>query len=188
MAVEDTIMAQIADLSKMLTTKAEIVEYYQSRFPGRGADSWKQHLVQDLAANTGMKAKNLERRFDPSRLNNVPRTKREKEQYVELGEQIGPIPPENGLLVSFHGEIRISKDCFYREFDDLFLDAEEAQELAETGDIHIVLTEYFQGQDIAEDLCGEPQITITAAAKNQQQMVFQHEMHGPSAYASILKR
>lgn len=188
MAAEDLIMEQIAALTRTLTTKGDVIEYYQSRYPGRGADGWKQRLSHDLAGITGMKAKNVERRFDPSRISNVPRTAREKGQYVELGEQIGPVMPENGLLVDFAGEIKISSKCEYREFNSLFLDAEEAEELAATGDFHIILEKYFQGQDIAEDLCGDPSISIRAAGKNQPQMTFQHEMHGPSAYASILRK
>lgn len=188
MAAEDIILEQIAALTRTLSTKSDIVEYYQSRYPGRGADGWKQRLSHDLADITGMKAKNIERRFDPSRINNIPRRASEKGQYTELGEQIGPVMPENGLVVDFDGEIKISGQCFPRKFGNLFLDAEEAEELAATGDFHIILQEYFQGQDIAEGLCGDPSITIRAAGKNQPQMAFQHEMHGPSAYASILRK
>ena len=46
--------------------------------------------MKDLAAQTGMKPKNLERRFDPSRLDNVPRTKREQEQYKQLAREKTP--------------------------------------------------------------------------------------------------
>lgn len=188
MAVEDDIMAQIASLERTLTTKADLIDYYRSHYPSRGADSWKQQLSRDLAELAGMKAKNVERRFDPSRINNIPRTTREKNQYIELGKQIGPVFPEHGLLIDFDGEIQISGQCFPRSFGNLFIDADEAAELAATGDFHIIMEEYFQGQDIAEDLCGDPQITIRPAARNQQQMTFQHEMHGPSAYGAILRK
>jgi hypothetical protein len=137
--VEDDIMAQIAGLSRLLTTKQELVEYYQKTYTGRGSEGWRQHIQHELAELTGKKEKNLSRRFDPSRLNNVPRTKREKEEYVKLGEKVGPVLPENGLVVDFDGEIKISTKCYPRKFSSLYIDPESAQELAETGDFHIIM-------------------------------------------------
>jgi hypothetical protein len=67
-----------------MTTKAEIVDYYKDT-QGKG---WKQAIVKDLSAITGMKTKNLERRFDPSRLQNVE--KRNAAQYAALGKQLPP--------------------------------------------------------------------------------------------------
>lgn len=68
------------------TTKAEIIDYYRETYKGRGTEGWKQHIVKDLAAQTGIKSKNLERRFDPSRINNPE--KRNVSQYKALGEKL----------------------------------------------------------------------------------------------------
>ncbi len=99
-----------ASVPQYLSTKGEIVSYYQDKYPGRGAAGWKQHLVQDLAAITGLKPKNLERRFDPSRLNK-PAGKAAKD-YAQLGQQIGPIgkkPPGKGYQIYWVLGLHISK-------------------------------------------------------------------------------
>lgn len=90
------------------TTKAGVVEAYQKKYQKLGKDGWKQNIVRDLAKLTGMKEKNLDRRFNPSRLNNVPRRKAEQQQYIELGKQFGPLPPRYGYHVKFYGWVRFS--------------------------------------------------------------------------------
>lgn len=67
------------------SSKAEIVDYYKDTY---GAKGWKQALVKDLSPIAGIKPKNLERRFDPSRLNNVER--RNAGQYAALGKKLPP--------------------------------------------------------------------------------------------------
>lgn len=99
-----------ASVPQFLSTKSEIVSYYQDKYTGRGAAGWKQHLVKDLAAITGLKEKNLERRFDPSRLNK-PAGKAAKD-YAQLGKDIGPVgkrPPGKGYQIYWVVGLHISK-------------------------------------------------------------------------------
>lgn len=86
-------------------SKEELVAFYQKQYPGTGKGGWKQHLVADLAKQTGMKPKNLERRFDPSRLHN--QEKRNAGQYKKLGEQLPPVsrsPKGNSITVTVEGQ------------------------------------------------------------------------------------
>jgi len=102
-------------------TKAEVVQHYQQTY----GKSWRTHLQGDLSPFTTSKSgkpmtpKNLARRFDPSRLHNVPRTKKEKAQYEALGKTLKPTPdtskpptyryPPGGMKINFRGEIKISE-------------------------------------------------------------------------------
>ena len=187
MDLADSIRAQTQEHSRMLGTKAELVGHYRDTYGERG---WKQKIVKDLVPITGMNAKNLERRFDPgtkggeNRLDRAPRTKREKEQYKELGELIGPIPPKNGYSVTWHGEVRISNQCWPKSFGPLLIQGKDAAQLAATGDAFIILRFYFQGLDMAEGWCGSPTVTITEAHAGQGQRHFQHGPQG-SKFASV---
>lgn len=191
MSLLDSMKEQISASNRMLGTKDELVDYFRAKYPSRGSGSWRKQIVGRLAQNTGMKAKNLERRFDPSRLNNVPRTKRERDQYKELGEQIGPVPPKNGYSVTWHGEIRISNVCWPRAFGPMLIAGEDAERLAATGDVFIIFRVYFQGQDLADGWCGSPSITIEPASDGQTQMKFAHPPQpkgSGSRFAAAFKR
>lgn len=166
------LLDQVWEVSNRYETKAEIVAYYQANYPGRGAESWKQHLVHDLAAITGMKPKNLERRFDPSRLHNVPRTAREKEQYVELGLQLPPIsPPENGYHI--YGEVFVKfsdGECEPRDVDE-YITGEDAEELLDqaraSGMAQAVVKHYMEDALWDEPSarigdCDPPNLTVEA--------------------------
>src|SRR6266702_3097193 len=120
------IYSQVLDESEPRETKADIVEYYQSTYPGFGRGGWKQRLVNDMAAITGMKPKNLEKRFDPQRLNNPE--DRNADQYAELGEQLPPKPPENGFHVEGTIWVQYSEECVDREVD-FDIAGDEADEL-----------------------------------------------------------
>jgi hypothetical protein len=70
-----------------MSTKSELIDYYKETYKGRGQEGWKQHIVKDLAEQTGMKRKNLERRFDPSRIEKKA-GKAQQEQYKALGQTL----------------------------------------------------------------------------------------------------
>lgn len=187
MSLFDDVQAQVQTHTRQLETKGQLVEYFRATYPARGSGSWRKQIVGKLAAITGMKPKNLERRFDPSRLNNVPRSAREKEQYKELGRLIGPVPPQHGYSVTWHGEIRISNACWPRSFGPLLIQGKEAAHLTATGDPFIILRAYFQGLDMAEGWCGSPTVTIAPAHAGQGQMHFAHEPQR-SKFASVFKK
>ena len=160
-------------------TKAEIVAWYQAHYTGKGAASWKQRLVNDLAKITGMKTKNLERRFDPSRINNVPRRKLEQDQYKALGAQIGVQPPPYGYKVEFDGWIHWST-CEKRSFTVTITGQWAAQvaknpPLIEPAMLLVYMEEDDQSTPIAEQepsvgICvkdqeagvNDPKVTVTA--------------------------
>lgn len=81
-----------------IESKADIIEFYQEKYKGRGKESWKQHLIHDLSAQTGIKTKSLEKRFDTQRRNN-PET-RNAAQYQELGKTLPPMgyKPKGGEI------------------------------------------------------------------------------------------
>lgn len=168
MSFMDDLVSQVEAVSpKVDITKAGLVTYYKTQYERLGKDGWKQKLASDLEPIAGMKPKNLLRRFDPSRINNEPKTKREKSQYQALADLIGleagRIPPKHGYVVSFDGEILISSKCYPKHFKDLRITGDEAIDLAnDPEDYLIIFREYFDGADLAEDFCGDPTISISA--------------------------
>ena len=147
--LNDAIQAASFDYSYR-STKADLIAYYKETYQGRGQLGWRQHLVQDLARQTGMKPKNLERRFDPSRIDKRP-NKRQQEQYADLGKQLPQkkTPKDTrgkAARVSFSGEVCYpsggkgsrSSDCRNRDFTTN-LNAQHANALKK-GDISAVFS------------------------------------------------
>ena len=98
-----------------LIEKEEILDYYRDRY----GTQWKQHIVSDLQAMTGIKRNSLMRRFQGERTRNVPRTARARAEYVSLGQRLPPVrydPPPNGIQVNFVGYVQISSECEERDF------------------------------------------------------------------------
>lgn len=147
------------------TTKAEAIEAYQDLYKGRGQKGWKQHIVKRLSEITGMKPKNLEKRFDTQRRGN-PET-RNAEQYKTLGEELPPVYPENGMHVSGIIWVKYSEDCEER-YPDYDLSAEEAKQfilMAHAGMAEQAVSNGYNDKDIDDPepygLCAEPQLTFT---------------------------
>lgn len=112
----EQVLTDVREASKKPpTSKTEAVAYFQREFAARGKGSWKQQLVHQLADITGMKPKNLEKRFDPQRLHNPE--PRNAGQYKELGIRIGWKPPKHGYHVHFDGWVLFSNVCEKRDFD-----------------------------------------------------------------------
>lgn len=127
-----------------LSTKAGIVEYYKDVYGDRtGPGGWKSHLVKDLAAQTGMKPKSLEKRFDPARLNN-PEAKNAG-QYAALGKTLPPsayVPKKpRGARVSFSIYFRISQS-YKRVNQTVDLTDDQTARLMQEGDFDAVLEAY----------------------------------------------
>lgn len=150
---------------QLRTTKAEVIEGYQAQYKGRGQAGWKQRIVHDLAQLTGMKPKNLEKRFDTQRRGNPE--KRNAEQYKTLGESLPPLPPENGFHVSGVIWVRYSEECEER-YPDYDLSASEAAllvRMAHAGMAEQAASNGYNDKDIDDPnpygLCAEPQLTFT---------------------------
>src|SRR5579885_3396194 len=99
------------------STKAEVIDYYRKEYP-RG---WQAALSRDLADLTGGNARNINRRFNPDRINQSPPPgSKQAQEYQDLGQQleltIGYKPPEDGVEITFQGEIKLSKKCYPRSF------------------------------------------------------------------------
>lgn len=127
-----------------LSSKAGIVEYYKDVYGDRtGRGGWKDHLVKDLAAQTGMKPKSLEKRFDPARLNN-PEPKN-KAQYEALGKKLPPsayVPKRaRGARVSFSIYFKISQS-YKRVNQTVDLTDDQTARLMGEGDFDAVLEAY----------------------------------------------
>jgi hypothetical protein len=151
--------------------KFEAIQYYQQKYPSQGKGGWKQQLVGGLSTITGMKPKNLEKRFDPQRRANPE--KRNAKQYQELALLLGLLkPPPGGYHVHYEGGVQFS-DCEEREFD-VDITGELAEEVAAHPDrvLDIAMRVYMQqeGEDEASagacDEHGAPNITITANSDN----------------------
>jgi hypothetical protein len=141
---------------RYMSGKHEIVDHYQDTY----GKAWKQQIVKDLAPITGIKPKNLERRFDPSRLQQVPRTAKAKEEYAALGRRLPPqkTPPSGGYKVTGKGQLKISEGSTkkrgsrprnrYEKFSfTINISGAEAQELLQNPNFDTVFLGYFENHD-----------------------------------------
>lgn len=170
MSADDRFMEQIqgASVPIYLTEKADIIEYYMSEY---GDEDWKSELVDALGEVTDLKRSSLMRRFQGGREYSTRVSAKAREEYRQVGEQIGPVdyePPAGGYKITFVGEIRISKKCYPRHFV-VHMGGDEAMEFAQVaageGDINdlweLIFYEYFE-DDTAEGYCGDPVIVVEA--------------------------
>jgi hypothetical protein len=120
-------------------TKADVVAYYQEKYTGYGQQGWKQHIIhdllgqQDITQNSVGKveyarlAKNMARRFDPSRLDRPE--PRNADEYRALGETLPPIPDGRFHITGIIWFKYMDEPCESREVDEV-LTYEQSQELA----------------------------------------------------------
>ncbi len=164
--------AQIRAAGTPRQTKAEIVDYFRTEYTGRGQKGWKQQLVNALSLVTGMKPKNLEKRFDPQRLNNPE--KRNAAQYQELGAMLPTKPPENGYHIEGKVWIKFSDgECEERDIDE-DITGEDAKALADAayeGALKGIINHYMEADDpfdketetvASPGGCREPELTVSA--------------------------
>lgn len=121
---QEMLQREIERISKpvYMSSKEEIVRYYQKEYPGTGKSGWKQTLIRDTLAAKGVtkagvgdkeyarQSKNMARRFDPSRLN-TPEKKTSKE-YQALGKTLPPIarkPTRTSITVQVEGQQKMGK-------------------------------------------------------------------------------
>lgn len=159
-----SLYSEVRAASQYRETKAEVVEYYRETYKGRGKESWKQHLVSDLSRITGIKPKNLERRFDPSRISNPE--KRNADQYRQLGEQLPPIAPDGGYHVYGVIWVKYSEDCEERDVDE-YITGKAAERLAKMAyeDMMQAVANAYQSQEGDIDFrgptpCAEPDLHV----------------------------
>lgn len=137
------------------TTKAELIGYYQARQAKGEIKSWRQAIVHDLAAITGLKEKNLQRRFDPSRLNAKVSPKNAAE-YAALGKKLGVTrtPPAEGFKIVWNADLCISASCGYIRGSTVTFTGAAAQALLDNPKIHLVVDAYFTdgGLPLVDDL------------------------------------
>ena len=159
MSLQNDIEARVADLTPK--TKSELMSYYQKEYPR----SWNQKLSEGLQPflplskkGEPQSIKNIERRHQSRGGKGIPgTTAATASQYSALSASLGNVPPAGGYIATFKGEILISgnpsnrENWTYVESPPLLIDGEAAKELARTGDPAIILTAYFQGQNLASD-------------------------------------
>jgi hypothetical protein len=146
------------------STKAEVIAVYQAEYKGRGQAGWKQHLVHDLAEQTGMKTKSLEKRFEKRIINPE---KRNAAQYETLGKTLPPIDyevPEDGAIAKGTLWIRVSKTCEPRYDKEVFLSADDLKAMRKSDNMaQYVVDRYMEESGTAAESCAEPKLTVTAA-------------------------
>lgn len=145
-------------------TKAEIVEYYEEK----GMSFAK--LARDISPFTvnpktgeAYKPRNLERRFNPDRINKPAHSTKDKGEYAMFGRTLPPIITIPEFDVHFKGRVKISGKWYKREFTvhvgpdgisfngQVFVSPEEMQAFLESGDESWLFLAYFEGDDLAED-------------------------------------
>lgn len=150
--------------------KAGAIEYYQQEYPRMGRGGWKQHLVQGLSEVTGLKPKNLEKRFDTQRRGNPER--KNAKQYKALAQSLDVlVAPKKGFHVHYEGGILFS-ECEWREFDVDITGALADEVVADPSQVvDIAIKVYMQQEEEDEsngpcDELGEPKVTVTANAND----------------------
>lgn len=169
-----SIIDQVLQVSPARTTKADVIAGYRELYKGRGADGWKQHIVRDLASLTGMKPKNLERRFDPSRIGNVPRRASEKQEYETLGQQLPPRVPDGGYHITGVVYVKFSDgECEERDVDETITGSDARALLAMALDqadevAYQAIVNHYMKEDMDTDeptasigSCQEPRLTVS---------------------------
>lgn len=165
-------MALIDDINARMhvhyrETKEEIVEYY------RDNNIPMAQLSRDLSPftinpKTGQpyQPRNLERRFNPDRINKPVKTIKDKGEYALFGRTLPPIVTIPEFDVHFKGKVKISRKWYKREFTvhvgpdgisfqgQVFVEAEEMQAFLASGDESWLFLAYFEGDDLAEDWDG----------------------------------
>ena len=139
--------------------KEEILEYYRDRY----GTQWKQHIVSDLQAVTGLKRRSLMRRFQGVRTQQAPRSARARAEYVSLGEHLPPVrydPPPGGIQVNFVGYVQISSECEERDFYEVARDT-EAYSLVNAPSFGALMNLYFPANLVAGP-CGPWSVEISA--------------------------
>lgn len=147
-------------------TKADIVDYYQEK-------GWSfAKLARDLSPFTTdkngnpYKPRNLERRFNPDRLDKPAHSWKDKAEYALFGATLPPI--DEGFRpfdVHFKGKIKISRKWEKREFTvhvapngisfgSYTSPPEDAIQFMKDGWEGWLFLAYFQGDELAEDFDG----------------------------------
>jgi hypothetical protein len=139
------ILEQVYAVSIPRTTKDEVIQGYLEKYEGRtGKGGWKQAIVHRLAEMTGLKPKNLERRFDPSRIDRPEA--RNAAQYEELGKELPPMVPEEGYHIFGVVWVKGSDgNCEEREVDEYIVGSEARDLLKMSSDamLEAVVHHYF---------------------------------------------
>jgi hypothetical protein len=114
-----------------MTSKSDIVNYYQATYKGKGTGGWRDMLQRDLSSTTGTKYNSIRRQFDPSRLGNAPVKGSKNEQgFRALGKQLPPVKePKNTsgkkARITFSGMVcipsgkkkgKVQEDCRQKTF------------------------------------------------------------------------
>ncbi len=133
-----SLLDRIYDVSPRRESKADVVAAYQHH--GQWIPGGKQALIRDLLERNydvsvgtvgkeeyKRQAKNMARRFDPSRINN-PERKNTKE-YQTIGATLAPKAPTNGYHIFGTIYVKYSdEECEPREMDE-YIKGEAAQNL-----------------------------------------------------------
>ena len=142
-----------------LIEKEEILDYYHDRY----GTQWKQHIVSDLQAMTGIKRRSLMRRFQGVRTQNVPRRAKARAEYVALGQRLPPVgydPPSGGIQVNFVGYVQISSECEERDFYEVATGM-DAYSLVNAPSFGALMNLYFPANLVAGP-CGPWSVEISA--------------------------
>lgn len=154
----DVVRADTTEL-RYMTTKSEIVEYYQQEY-GSG---WQRHLVRDITPFAAKsKEASLRKRFQPARVNREER--KNAEQYRQLGRTLPPIevprkPTGRGVRVEFRGAIWFSAKSYQKHIVEE-LSENEYQEMIESQSLDILIDAYGIDPDSIDEITiNELQIT-----------------------------
>ncbi len=173
------IYEQMREVGVPRTTKAEIIDYYQQAYTGRGQSGWKQNLIHDLLRSKDITpntvgereyarvTKNTAKRFDTQRRNNPE--PRNAAEYEALGEALPAMPPEGGYHI--FGIIFVvfsDGECEEREIDE-YITGKDADKLAMSAaeDLAQQIINHYMEEDTDEPTasigrCDPPQLTVEA--------------------------
>ncbi len=128
-------LEEVFEVSPRRTSKAEVVDYYRSQYPGsktdkrgRTIEAWRSKAADVYQQVTGLNRNSALREFQGTRANSSGRTNRET--WETIGDMLPPMVPENGYLITGTVWVKFSDgQCEERELTDERITGKEARAL-----------------------------------------------------------
>jgi hypothetical protein len=163
----DDLIAQVqeASIPNYMKTKGEIWEYFLDKNNGDKTEAASDAARELSGESSGKVYKNARRNFE-ERKGQLVGARQSTAKWRAFGKTLPPISysaPEGGYIVKFYGWILIAGEyCEMRDFT-ISVTGDDAEQMAVEPALAPVFDAYFDTDGLAEETCGEWDVTVTAA-------------------------